>query len=146
MITYKNRFETILGMLYVLRSLNQTIHWNFIGFNFIDFHKYLDEVLEVIDSYVDEVAEDIRKNDMFVQQPLSLIPTILNDYEISVEPVDDMDLLIINYFEIINLLIAYCTETIEITDSETSKDVIIRLNQELEKIRWFLKSTFNILN
>ena len=145
MFTYKNNFETILGSLYLLRSINQTIHWNFVGYNFIEFHKYLDEVLVEIDAYVDEIAEDIRKNDMFVNQPLSLIPTVINKFAVSVEPVDDIDLLLLRYFELLENIIAFVNDTISSTESETSKDIVIRLNQELEKVKWFLKSTFQIL-
>lgn len=141
-------FEYSIGRLYYLRAMNQMIHWNYVGNNFIEFHKYLDEVLEQYDSFIDELAEDLRKNDMFVQNPLQLVMQQQTFLKFE-KTADEMDIVLLEYYDTIkNFIITnnkYLEDIRENDLFESSKDILVRLNQELGKVKWFLQSSFKII-
>lgn len=65
-ITAKNR-QTVVGLLnkiladeYVLYTKTRNYHWNVVGPNFNDLHKFFESQYDGIDSDIDEIAERIR--------------------------------------------------------------------------------------
>ena len=65
-ISDKNRQEVadILNVLladeYVLYTKTRTAHWNIVGSNFMELHKFFEGQYEAIDETIDSVAERIR--------------------------------------------------------------------------------------
>ena len=65
-IADKNR-QTVIGLLsklladeYVLYTKTRNYHWNVVGPNFNDLHKFFESQYDVIDADIDEIAERIR--------------------------------------------------------------------------------------
>jgi len=66
-ISDKNR-EAVAGLLntlladeYVLYTKTRNAHWNIVGSNFMELHKFFEGQYEAIDETIDSVAERVRK-------------------------------------------------------------------------------------
>ena len=53
----------IVSDLLGIEGLVKEVHWNSYGLNFITLHRYLDEVYESCEEYIDEIAEYIVASD-----------------------------------------------------------------------------------
>lgn len=65
-ISDKNRQEvadllnTLLADEYVLYTKTRNAHWNIVGSNFMELHKFFEDQYETIDETIDSVAERVR--------------------------------------------------------------------------------------
>lgn len=56
--------NTLLADEYVLYTKTRRFHWNVVGANFSELHKFFEEQYEALDDIVDEVAERARALDV----------------------------------------------------------------------------------
>lgn len=146
-LSYYNVFSTVLTDLFILRLNTQTLHWNVKGSNFIEVHKYLDEVLEYLDEYIDSISEDIVQNKFFVLNPITLIgnskPKILGKTSFN-----SQDTALREYtkiFEDFLLEIDFILELYHTAEdkgyNKSNEGFIVDLRKEIAKTIWFIEST-----
>lgn len=128
----------------VLAARVQDFHWNTEGSNFIELHRYYDELYALLNTVGDELAERIRQ---FEQRPASTLKEFCLGS--AIEELDSSDLgekqMVIKLVEGFGALIGNLRidmnkfQTGEFTDLVT-QDLLIKTIGSLEKELWFLKS------
>lgn len=146
---YEGTIDDLIGMLCTLRMNTQTVHWNYTGENFLSFHKYLDEVLEYVDEYVDKLAENQRTKNLECRNPYFQIDksqVIITENEVAT--------IVNTYFKYLQVVgsdvskLLTAIGTVEAPGKHWDKvneDILINLKTELDKSIWWIKSTFSNL-
>ena len=65
------RAKILLGNVFVMYMKSHAYHWNYIGPNFPQYHKFLNDLYEELHDSVDDIAEHIRQMDNFAPASLA---------------------------------------------------------------------------
>lgn len=138
--------NTLLADEYVLYTKTRNYHWNVVGPQFNDLHKFFQGQYEVIDATIDEVAERTRT---LGGMPIATLAEFIKNTRLNEKPEDRpaANVMIGNLLEdhqtIIRSLRADIEKTMnEYHDAGTS-DFLTGIMEEHEKMAWMLRSFLN---
>ena len=63
--------KVLLGNVFVMYMKSHAYHWNYIGSDFPQYHKFLNDLYEELHDSVDDIAEQIRAMDNFAPASLA---------------------------------------------------------------------------
>lgn len=138
--------NTLLADEYVLYTKTRNYHWNVVGPQFNDLHKFFQGQYEAIDATIDEVAERTRT---LGGMPIATLAEFIKNTRLNEKPEDRpaASVMIGNLLEdhqaIIRSLRADIEKTMnEYHDAGTS-DFLTGIMEEHEKMAWMLRSFLN---
>ena len=133
----------LLADEYVLNVKTKNYHWNIVDIHFHSLHKFLDELYEKGNEYIDEIAERVR---MFGEKPLGTMNEFLKEKTLQEHdgPTPEAKKMLENLLKDHELIIRNLRENAqkcadELEDDGTN-DFLIGLLQEHEKTAWMLRS------
>lgn len=117
----------VMHELMTLEALVKEVHWNSQGAGFISVHRYLDEVYETCEEYIDEIAEHLVAYEGKKPQWHSMRYHFYGEtWQSGVEQILQR---IVRIIHIIG----------DIEDvHRDAEDILVRLSQALHKHGWFL--------
>ena len=135
--------STILADEFVLYTKTRNAHWNIVGPDFHDKHKFFEAQFEQIDGFVDSVAERIRTIGHFAPATLKSYLKLTQLTEMASEKNDGLGFvkeLLNDHEAIIIKLRENITPFSDTYKDLGSADFITGLMEEHEKMAWFLRS------
>ena len=135
-----NLLFQILYNEYTLSMDVKNIHWNYVGENFLEIHKFMDEEYSQMQENIDIIGERLRQFD----ETVYVYPELITERSTIVNSSTPISLftLISNY----NLTIEHIQNTMFILGDEVdlvSADIITELLRNREKSLWLLKSNLD---
>lgn len=125
----------IVSDLLGIEGLVKEVHWNSHGLNFITLHRYLDEVYESCEEYIDEIAEYIVASDpdeRVLWSP-NVMPSFLMEDDTDIN--SGVKLIVATLNELVFALDAAIAEADE---DPAGQDILVRALQDFVKHRWLL--------
>ena len=136
----------LLGDLVEAKMILQGYHWNLVGRDFNEFHKFFKKIYEHYDSAIDPVAENILK--LGDETPYMLVD--FHELSCLKEPRvigGNLDGMLQSAFRVNGMLIERTKEAFEVAESEREVGVSNYLADLLDKhmeFQWKLRSTLGI--
>lgn len=127
--------HNIVADLLGIEGLVKEVHWNSYGSNFITLHRYLDEVYESCEEYIDEIAEYIVASDpdeRVLWNP-HVIPSFMMEEETDIAT--GVNLVVASLNELVFALDAAIADS---EDDPAGQDILVRGLQDFNKHRWLL--------
>ena len=138
-----NILNNLLADEYILYTKTRNYHWNVVGPQFNDLHKFFEAQYEELDGIVDEVAERARAlggNSLGTLQGF-LKCARLKEFPGEVPAAKTMLLkLLKDHEEIINFLRADLTTCVEKYGDAGTSDFLTGLMEQHEKMAWMLRA------
>lgn len=137
-----NRLQHLLADEQVLYAKTRNYHWNVIGDNFMEMHKFYERLYGELEETIDEVAERIRMLGHYAQGRLedSLKQTSLLEGEYT----NDQDTQLHNLLDDHQTIIRALRKDIEDFDSKHkdagTADFVTGLLRQHEQWAWFIRS------
>ena len=147
-ITEKNtqsvalRLNEILADEYVLYTKVRNYHWNVEGVNFMEMHKFYEEMYTGIDEVIDEVAERVRMLGHYSQGRLKdfLKLTSLKEEDYTNDQKQQMKNLLVDHETLIQSLRKDIKDFGDKYKDDGNTDFVTSLMQQHEKWAWFIRS------
>lgn len=130
----------IISDLLGLEGLVKEVHWNSYGVNFITLHRYLDEVYDSCEEYVDELAEYIVASDpeeSVVWAPNN-VPSFMLQDKTDIESGVKLIASVLN-----ELVFALDAAIADADEDPAGQDILVRALQDFNKHKWFLGAEVN---
>lgn len=127
----------------VLYLKTKNYHWNVVGPEFRDLHKFLEEQYELLDGAIDETAERIRK---LGGRTMATMTEYLKYAKLKEEPgqFPEARVMLENLLADHEATIKFLREGVDETDEEFhdmgTNDFLIGLMQDHEKVAWMIRS------
>ncbi len=133
------------GMLadtFVVSSHAKQAHWNVRGPHFFPLHKLFDEVHEVVDGYVDIIAERITAlgGVAFGTVQMAAGSTRIEEYPIEIQNGMDHVRALADRLAALGKLARKCIETGQQAGDEGTADVFIDMIRDVDKYLWFVEA------
>lgn len=113
-----------------LEAAVREVHWNVSGPGFIYIHKYLDEVYDSCEEYLDEVAEHYVAFNCGV--PVWDTPSVDHfDGGYIKEGVEHL-------LQKIGVVLSTISSQLDVKQHPEYEDILVRLSQDMHKHKWFL--------
>lgn len=125
----------IVSDLLGIEGLVKEVHWNSYGTNFITLHRYLDEVYDSCEEYIDEIAEYMVASDpdeRVLWSP-NVISSFLMEEETDITHGVNMVVAVLN-----ELVFALDAAIADADDDPAGQDILVRALQDFNKHRWLL--------
>lgn len=127
----------IIADLLGLEGLVKEVHWNSYGTNFITLHRYLDEVYDSCEEYVDEMAEYIVASDPDERAFWS--PNVISSFLLEDDYSTDISVGVRRVVSVLNeLVFALDAAIAESEEDPAGQDILVRALQDFNKHRWLL--------
>ncbi|MEO9294430.1 MAG: DNA starvation/stationary phase protection protein [Nitrososphaera sp.] len=133
----------LLADQHVLYIKTKNYHWNVVGPEFADLHKFLEEQYELLDAAIDETAERIR---MLGGKTMATMTEYLKYAKLKEEPGEfpDARQMLANLLADHEDTIKFLREGVDEADEEFhdmgTNDFLIGLMQQHEKSAWMIRS------
>jgi starvation-inducible DNA-binding protein len=138
--------NTLLADEYVLYTKTRNYHWNVVGPQFNDLHKFFQGQYEAVDATIDEVAERTRT---LGGVPIATLTEFMKNTRLNEKPGDRpaANVMIGNLLEDHQTIIRSLRTDIEKTMNEYhdagTSDFLTGIMEEHEKMAWMLRSFLN---
>lgn len=130
--------SVILANEFVLYVKARNYHWNVVGMNFIELHKFFEKIYEEINKFVDDIAERIRT---LGGHPPSTLKEFLDLAKIKEHPgtYPEAKSMIKNLLDDYEMIIEDIRDGINKADPGTA-DLLTEVLRSHEKTAWMLRS------
>jgi starvation-inducible DNA-binding protein len=130
--------KLILSDEFVLYVKARNYHWNVVGINFVELHKFFEKIYEEINEFIDDIAERIRTLGGY---PPSTLREFLELAEIKEHPgvYPPPQTMIKNLLYDHELIIRKIRENVDRVDAGTA-DLLTEILRSHEKTAWILRS------
>ena len=147
-ITEKNtqavalRLNEILADEYVLYTKVRNYHWNVEGVNFMEMHKFYEDMYTGIDESIDEIAERVRMLGHYSQGRLKdfLKLTSLKEEDYTNDQKKQLKNLLVDHETLIQALRKDIKAFGDKYKDDGNTDFVTYLMQQHEKWAWFIRS------
>jgi starvation-inducible DNA-binding protein len=135
--------STVLADEYVLYTKTRNYHWNVVGMQFNDFHKFFEAQYEALDEVIDEVAERARS---LGGRALGTLAEFSERTRLNEEPKKTPDAkqmvgnLLADHESLIRELRADVQTTMDKFGDAGTSDFLTGLMEKHEKMAWMLRS------
>lgn len=132
----------VLSNEYVLYTKLRNFHWNVVGPQFQDHHKFFEDTYNEVEENIDDVAERIRTLD---RRPASSMKEFLEyasleeSFRTDMKPKEMLEELVQDYSTLISEFRGHISHLQETEDVGT-EDFLTGMLQEYEKKLWMIKS------
>lgn len=131
-----------LADTFVVSSHAKQAHWNVRGPHFFPLHKLFDEVHEVIDGYVDIIAERITAlgGTAFGTVQMAAGSTRVDEYPIEIQNGMDHVRALADRISALGATTRKCIEVGMDAGDEATADIFIDMVRDLDKYLWFVEA------
>jgi len=132
----------ILADEFILYAKTRNYHWNVVGSNFMEMHKFYESQFEQLDEIIDDVAERIRSIGHFAEARLKdyLELTHLDEQEYTTKQEAQLKNLLQDHESIIENLRKLIPVFVDKYKDAGTSDFITGLMEKHEKMAWFIRS------
>jgi starvation-inducible DNA-binding protein len=134
--------KILLSNVFALYIRVYKFHWNVVGEDFLQFHKYFQELYEELFSDIDEIAERIRALNSSTPGGLkefsdrSQISESIGNVPDAMGIIDDL----ISSYKILSNIIQDLYSSCDAEEDEATKALISVMQTDYQKILWILSS------